>query len=93
VSEPTVKRILGGRLEEASFENVRAVAEALGVTLGVREVDVDELRRGQARGRAERLVESGEVDATGLDAAGRERVIERTYHELLAGSGRRLWEE
>ena len=91
VSEPTVKRILGGKLAEASFENVRAVAEALGVTLAVQEIDVDELRRRQARGKAERLVKSGEMDVAGLDAAARERLVERTYHKLLAGSARKMW--
>ena len=97
VSEPTVKRILGGKLAEASFENVRAVAEALGVTLAVQEIDVDELRRRQARGKAERLVRyvqgNSALEGQGVDDATRERLVERTYHELMAGSGRGLWGE
>src|SRR5262245_46621021 len=55
ISEPTVKRVLGGRIAEASFANVVAIAEALGVSLGIEEADPDEICRQQARRKAERV--------------------------------------
>lgn len=95
VSEPTVKRILGGHPGEASFANVAAVAAALGAPLELAAIDVEEFRRRQARAKAEaiaRLVQgTSALEAQAVDRAAYERLVERTYHELLAGSGRRLW--
>lgn len=97
VSEPTVKRILGGKLGEASFENVRLVAEALGVTLAVLEIEVQEFRSGQARRQAERLVAPvagvSATDSQSIEALRRSRIVEQTFHTLMADSGRRLWRE
>ena len=95
VSEPTVKRILGGHFAEASFANVAAVAEALGSSLGLNETDPEELRRQQARRKAEevaRLVQgTSALESQAVDAQTYNRLIEKSYHELLAGSKRRLW--
>lgn len=95
VSEPTVKRILGGRIAEASFGNVVAVCEALGVSLDLRESDVDELCRRQARTKSEevaRLVQgTSALESQAVDTESYRRLVERSYHELLAGSRRRLW--
>lgn len=95
VSEPTVKRILGGHLGEASFANVAAVAAALGAPFELAAIDVEEFRRQQARTKAEaiaRLVQgTSALEAQAVDRAAYERLVERTFHELLAGSGRRLW--
>lgn len=95
VSEPTVKRILGGRLEEASFANVTAIAGAMGISVEMAESDADEACRGQARRKAEevaRLVQgTSALENQAVDAATYQRLVERTYHELLAGSKRRLW--
>jgi transcriptional regulator with XRE-family HTH domain len=95
VSEPTVKRILGGHLAEASFANVAAIANALGVPLGATEIDPDELCRQQARKKAEqvaRLVQgTSALESQAVDEHAYRRLVERSYHELLAGSRRRLW--
>jgi transcriptional regulator with XRE-family HTH domain len=97
VSEPTVKRILGGQLAEASFANVVAIAEALGMTVGLGETDAEELCRQQARRKAEqiaRLVQgTSALESQAVDQAAYERLVERSFHELMAGSRRRLWAE
>lgn len=97
VSEPTVKRILGGQLAEASFSNVVAIAEALGMTVGLEETDADELCRQQARRKAERIARlvqgTSALESQAVDQAAYERLVERSFHELMAGSRRRLWAE
>jgi transcriptional regulator with XRE-family HTH domain len=95
VSEPTVKRILGGRLGEASFTHVVAIARALGSPIAADPQDVDEMVREQARRKAEgiaRLVQgTSALEAQAVDEAEYRRLVDRSYHELLAGSRRRLW--
>lgn len=95
VSEPTVKRILGGHAAAASFANVAAVAQALGVSLEFGESDIDELRREQARKKAEhiaRLVQgTSALESQAVDPETYRRLVEKSYHELLAGPNRRLW--
>lgn len=97
VSEPTVKRILGGHMAAASFANVVAVAEALGASVGVDEVAPDELCRRQARRKAEqvaRLVQgTSALESQAVDASTYSQLLERSYHQLMAGSRRRLWSE
>ena len=97
VSEPTVKRILGGHMAEASFANVVAVAEALGASLGVEEVDPDELCRQQARRKAQQIVRlvqgTSALESQAVDGATYSQLLERSYHQLMAGSRRRLWSE
>ena len=97
VSEPTVKRILGGHIAEASFANVVAIAQALGASLGVEEVDPDELCRQQARRKAQqiaRLVQgTSALESQAVDGATYSQLLERSYHQLMAGSRRRLWSE
>ncbi|MBM4100331.1 MAG: helix-turn-helix transcriptional regulator [Planctomycetes bacterium] len=94
VSEPTVKRILGGRLVEASFTHVVAIARALGSPISADPQDVDEMVREQARRKPEsiaRMVQGTSApEAQAVDDAGYRRLVERSYHELLAGSRRRL---
>ncbi|MDI9411021.1 MAG: helix-turn-helix domain-containing protein [Bacteroidia bacterium] len=95
VPEPTVKRILGGRLGEASFVHVVAIARALGSPISSDPQDVDEMVREQARLKAEgiaRVVQgTSALEAQAVDDAEYRRLVERSYHELLAGSRRRLW--
>ena len=95
VSEPTVKRILGGQRAEASFSNVAAIVQALGASFGMDEVDTEELCRQQARRKAEhiaRLVQgTSALESQAVDAAAYHQLIERSYHQLMAGSRRRLW--
>lgn len=97
LSEPTVKRILGGQLAEASFGNVVALAEALGASFGIKETDPEELCRQQARRKAERVARlvqgTSALESQAVDAAVYDRLIERSYHQLMAGSKRKLWAE
>lgn len=95
VSVATVRRILAGHLGEASFANVSAVADALGAPLQLQAGDPHEFRQHEARRKAERLARlvqgtsALEGQAVGSDAY--RRIVERSYHELLAGPARRLW--
>jgi len=97
VSEPTVKRILGGQVAEASFANVVAIAEALGASFGIEEPDPEELCRQQARRKAEqvaRLVQgTSALESQAVDQAAYDQLVERSFHQLMAGSRRRLWSE
>lgn len=97
VSEPTVKRIFAGQIGEASFANVAAVAEALGAPLGMEETDPDELCRRQARLKAERIAKlvqgTSGLESQAVEKREYDRLIERSYHQLLAGSRRKLWSE
>ena len=95
VSEAAVKRILGGRAPEASYARVTAIASVLGVGVGVAEVAEDEKLRQQARAKAERVARlvqgTSALESQAVDRGTYERLVERSYHELLAGSRRRLW--
>lgn len=95
VSEPTVKRILGRGTGAASYDKVAAVAEALGMPLALEAIDPDEFRERTAREKAVRIARlvQGTSALEGQAVGGEEfrRLVERSYHELLAGSGRRLW--
>jgi len=97
VSEPTVKRILRGRLPEASFAHVVAIARAVGAPIASHEQDVDEMLRARAREKATmvaRLVQgTSALEAQGIDDVEFGRLVERTFHELLAGPRRRLWSD
>jgi len=95
VSEPTVKRILAGRLAEASFENVAAIAEALGMPLLADPVDIDAFceRAAQEKAqRAARLVQgTSALEAQAVDQEQYRRLVERSVQELLTGPRRQLW--
>lgn len=102
VSEPTVKRILGGRIAEASFANVFAVANSLGmpVTLlgmpvTLKSMGVDEVREKQARAKAVRIARmvqgTSGLEGQAVDDDQYQRLVEQSFYELLAGSNRRLW--
>lgn len=92
---PTVKRILGGQADTASFASVVAIAEALGASLRIDEIDIEELCRQQARHKADkiaRLVQgTSALAGRAVDAAAYNRLVERSFHDLLTGSMRRLW--
>jgi transcriptional regulator with XRE-family HTH domain len=105
VSQPVIQRLLSGKLEAPRFPSVMAVARALGLyDLRILEdgsikfdsrVDAQTYRAQQARQKAKKLV--GMVQGTsGLEGQAvsqvdYESMIERTIHELLAGSNHRLW--
>src|SRR5580700_6675963 len=68
VSAPTIMRTLSGRNPKISVENLLAIAEALGVEIGVKKiVKPSKLKEDQARRKAKQLV--GMVQGTsGLEA-------------------------
>jgi transcriptional regulator with XRE-family HTH domain len=96
VSRATVCRILGGEHSSASFWNVMAVAEALGLNARFEPVaDEKEYLEQQAEKRARYAV--GMVQGTmgledqGVDTSTKECLVEETKGRLLAGSKRKLW--
>ncbi|MBU3727969.1 MAG: helix-turn-helix domain-containing protein [Phycisphaerales bacterium] len=97
VSVPTLKRMLGRGVESASFASVDAVARALGAPLALQESDAYEMVKARATELAERtarLVQgTSALESQAVDPAAYRRLVERTYHQLLAGSRRRLWSE
>jgi transcriptional regulator with XRE-family HTH domain len=98
VSRPTVQRILSGRHVAASFANIVAIAESLG--LGLRfdtKVDARKLKREQAERKAKKLVAlvqgTSGLEGQAVDEKAVESMVEQTMHELLAGSKRKLWSD
>jgi transcriptional regulator with XRE-family HTH domain len=98
VSRPTVQRILSGRHNAASFANIVAIADSLG--LGLRcdtKVDARKLKREQAERKARKLVAlvqgTSGLEGQAVDEKVAESMIEQTTHELLAGSNRKLWSD
>jgi predicted nucleic acid-binding protein len=93
---PTVVRILTGRNLQTSFANVLAIAEALGIVVGVeQEFDVTDFLENQAQQKAEKLVSmvqgTSGLEAQAVDAKTLKKMQQQTVHELLAGSPRKLW--
>jgi transcriptional regulator with XRE-family HTH domain len=98
VSVPTVHRILSGKEESPSVSTIEAIASALGMAVQIIEtIDADELRERQAMKRAARL--TGMVQGTmglesqALDQKAMDSMTRRNVNRLLAGPGRRLWDE
>ncbi len=98
VSLPTVHRVLTGKDMSPTIATIEAIAAALGMSVQIVEaVDAEEYREQQARQRAARLV--GMVQGTmglesqALDERAIETLTKRNASRLLAGSGRRLWDE
>ena len=101
VSRPTVQRILSGRHPSASFANIVAIAESLG--LAIRDppqdskVDPGRLRREQAERKARKLVAlvqgTSGLEGQAVDRVAVESMVEQTTHELLAGPKRKLWSD
>jgi transcriptional regulator with XRE-family HTH domain len=92
----TVARILSGAHANASWANVTALADALGVAVELRAVaDAEDLREQQARQKAEHLVRmvqgTSALEGQAVDAENLAQMKRRTVHELLAGSDRKLW--
>jgi transcriptional regulator with XRE-family HTH domain len=98
VSRPTVQRILSGRHSSASFANIVAIAEALGLAIRFdSRVDPQTLKREQARQKAKRLVAlvqgTSGLEGQALDRKSVASMVEQTTHDLLVGSKRKLWSE
>ena len=98
VSRPTLQRILSGRHDAASFANVVAIAESLGLALRFdSKIDTRDLKREQAERKAKKLVAlvqgTSALEGQAVDEKQVKSMVEQTTHELLAGSKRRLWSE
>ena len=98
VSRPTLQRILSGRHVAASFANIVAIAESLGLALRFdSRVDTPDLKREQAERKAKKLVAlvqgTSALEGQAVDQKQVKSMVEQTTHELLAGSKRRLWSE
>ena len=95
VSEPTVKRVLAGRIAEASFGNVVAIAEALGMPLMADPIDAEDLLEQVAREKAVRVAQlvqgTSALEAQAVDSDQYRKLVEQSMHELLTGSRRLLW--
>ena len=92
----TIKAIFKKGIEHATFANVAAIADALGVDIKFAdEMDSYELLHQQAVKKARELV--GMVQATsGLESQAVaqsqiEVMIQKLVHQLMAGSRRKLW--
>jgi transcriptional regulator with XRE-family HTH domain len=98
VSRPTIQRILSGQYAEASFANIVAIAESMGLGLCLdSKVDARTLRREQAERKAKKLVAlvqgTSGLEGQAVNEKAVESMIDQTTHELLAGSKRKLWSE
>jgi transcriptional regulator with XRE-family HTH domain len=97
VSQATVVRILSGRHPTASLGSVLSIADALGVDVKfqAKRKKVEGVRTRQAKQKAAHLVGmlqgTSALEAQALDADTLEQMKDQTFHELLAGSKRRLW--
>ena len=92
----TLKAIFKKGVEHATFANVAAIADALGVDIAFQnDVESYELLHQQAVKKARELV--GMVQATaGLESQAVaqsqiEKMIQQLVHKLMAGSRRKLW--
>ena len=92
----TLKAIFKKGIEHATFANVAAIADALGVDIEfANEVESYELLHQQAAKKARELV--GMVQATsGLESQAVEQnqiemMVQQLIHQLMAGSRRKLW--
>jgi hypothetical protein len=98
VSLPTVVRTLSANNPNASFANVGAIAEALGMRLNLeQEVGVADLREQQAMRKARRISKmvqaTSGLESQALDPGDVDEMTRQTAHELLAGSPRKLWSD
>ncbi|HSG69291.1 MAG TPA: helix-turn-helix domain-containing protein [Planctomycetaceae bacterium] len=97
VSLATVNRILSGQHKGATFENVLAIAEALGMEITtVRHGTSSEIREQQATRKARNLVRlvqgTSALEGQGLDQEELDEMIEQTARELSL-TNRKLWAE
>jgi transcriptional regulator with XRE-family HTH domain len=104
VSLRAVDGILTGTERNPRLATIHAIARALGVSISVgaefgmtEALSADEMRKERALEKAQRLATGVQasmgLEAQAIDAAQRASLVERTMHKLLAGSGRRLWED
>lgn len=98
VSLPTVVRVLSGRYPQASFANVAAVAQTLGMPLTFdTRMSPNDVREQQAQRKARSLVGmvqgTSALEGQGVDEQAIGQMTRQTCHELLAGSRFKLWSD
>jgi transcriptional regulator with XRE-family HTH domain len=98
VSRAVVQRILSGKHATASFANIAAIATSLGLSIRFEDdLSVEKMRRDQASKKARKLVSlvqgTSGIEGQAVDRQAIESMVERTTHELLAGSKSKLWSE
>ncbi len=98
VSRAVVQRILSGKLSTASFANVADFAASLGLLIRLDDdIPVETMRQDQARQKAHKLVSlvqgASGLEGQAVDQRVIESMVERTTHELLAGSKSKLWSD
>ncbi|HYW79244.1 MAG TPA: helix-turn-helix transcriptional regulator [Thermoguttaceae bacterium] len=96
VSLPTVNRMLGDDIGRATFSNVSAVADALGMTVDIVPTCSDlELQEQEARAKAKKIVKlvqgTSALETQAVDELAAQEMTQRTVHELMSGSKQRLW--
>lgn len=98
MSTPTVTRILSGKQSSAHFDHMLALADALGMDLQARVIThASTLLQERAREKARQIVQlvqgTSSLEAQSVDEETLQGMIQKTVHELLAGSPRNLWAE
>ena len=96
VSFPTAYRILADQNTEASWANVHAIAEALGMNASLQpQMSVEEMRHRQAVRKATWLTKmlqaTSALEGQAVDPEHLDQMRNQTVHELLAGPNRNLW--
>ncbi|MGH9676029.1 MAG: helix-turn-helix domain-containing protein [Candidatus Acidiferrum sp.] len=98
VSRATVRRILLGNHVKASWSNVVAVAEALGLQFTIEPaVEDQKFKEQEAERKARRLVgmvqSTMALEAQAVSGETIEKMVGQTVQDLMAGSERRLWSQ
>lgn len=95
VSLATVNRLLGAGLEQASFRNVVAVANALGMSLRWAAVPAFSFKQNHARKKAKQLAAmvqgTSALEGQAVDSNVRDEIEKEIECRLLAGPKRKLW--
>jgi transcriptional regulator with XRE-family HTH domain len=96
VSIATVKRILGGSFDRASFKHVAAIATAMGLDLDLREhCSARQVKERVAKQQAMRLVNmvqgTSALESQAVSSDQLENMVSESFNRLMAGPSRRVW--
>lgn len=96
VSLPTVQRFFSDQGANVSIETASNIAQALGMALAPKEIIHEQkLLEEQARKKAHALATmvqgTSALEGQGLSASSYKAIESRLFHELMAGSRRKLW--
>ena len=97
VPRPTVFRILRGEVDRVRFGYVQKVAGVLGLSFGGPTIDLEELRRQEAKRKARLLARLTQgtmgLESQAVSAELLQELEEQTVIKLLNGTGRKLWSD